>query len=77
MSIMTIIGSILYAICILFVKITIGGKEILNQYHRATMLVVVFPVVGILFTIIGLLGLVMIEPFLHFFGWKWFIITNF
>lgn len=81
MTTITIIGLVLWVVWVLlllFGNVTVdAGSMKINSLTRATVVVIALPFVGVLFTIFGLIGLVILSPVLHFFGWSWFIIPNF
>ena len=76
MSVTAIVGLVLYILAILFGTVTVGGQKI-GYPWRPILFIFLFPIVGAILTIIGLLGITMIEPFISFFGFHWFIVTNF
>ncbi len=77
MSVMEIIGLVLWLLVIIFGKVTINNCEGSDPLARIVVMLVAFPIVGILFTVVGLLGLVMLSPLLHLFGLNWFLKVNF
>ena len=77
MSTVTIIGLVLWGLALLLGNVTFNEMPIKNPLVRVVVIAIAFPFIGVVFTIIGLLGLVFLAPVLHFFGWGWFITTNF
>jgi hypothetical protein len=77
MSTMTIIGLVLWGIALLFGSVTFNEVAVKNPLLRVVAIVIAIPFIGVVFSIIGLLGLVLLAPVLHFSGWEWFITTNF
>jgi len=73
MSIMTIVGLVLWALTLLFGTVKVNGEKIRNPLTRIIVLAIAFPLIGMIFTIVGLIGLVFLAPVLHFFGWEWSI----
>ena len=76
MSATAIIGMVLYVLAILFGSIKVDGVKI-GYPWRPIFMIFLFPLVGVILTIVGLVGIVILEPFMYFFGSHWFIISNF
>ena len=77
MSVMTIVGLVLWGATWVFGTIKIDNQKVSNPLVRAVVVAVAFPFVGLLLTMVGLLGLVFIAPMLHVLGIDWFITVNF
>lgn len=75
MSTITIIGLALWAVSLLLGTVTINNVKV-NQLARVIIIIIALPFVGMLLTILGLIGLAILSPILHFFDWSWFIIPN-
>lgn len=76
MTILGIVSLVFYILVVLSGKVTISNNEIAYPW-RSIWWLFLYPIVGMLMTVLGLLGLVVLEPFLHFFGIQWFITMNF
>ena len=76
MSTMTIIGLMIWGAMLLLGRVTVGGEE-KKLISRVVTIIIALFVVGVVFTVIGLLGLIVLSPVLHFFNLEWFIIPNF
>ncbi len=77
MSITSIMGIILWVVFVLFGSIKFPDAEITNPIVKAIAAIIVFPLVGLVLSAIGLLGIVFVAPLLELFGWNWFIVANF
>lgn len=76
MSIVGFIGLALWVLVVITGTVDLFGWPVKDSWRMAIWLIL-FPLIGVLFTALGLLGLVMIAPILDLLGLKWFIVTNF
>jgi len=77
MSVMVIMGLILWGATLLFGNVKICDTKITRTFPRIIMLMICLFFTGVIFTILGLFGLIILAPILQFFGWNWFIVLNF
>jgi hypothetical protein len=70
MSAMEIVGLLLWILVILFGQIKINNRRVHDTTARILLATIAFPIVGLVFILIGLLGKVMLSPLLHFFSWN-------
>jgi hypothetical protein len=77
MSVTLILGIIIWIVAILLGISTIQTTKISNSIVIVIVIVVGFPLVGFIFSLIGLLGIIFVAPLMELLGWNSFIITNF
>lgn len=77
MSAMSIIGLFFWGFALIFGNVEFYKKQTHNPFVRIVILLLAIPFVGVVLTVVGLVGLVFLAPILQLFGWEWFITTTF